>query len=219
MLADSLANFHLSQQEIAWTLIAYSLYLPPIASWTNRYGEKFSFDDLVTKVLVRSLDAESCGGTHLLYSLTVLARADEQRPVLSDSTRRELEDYLRRAVNVVVATQQDNGSWHSAWNYTLLPGGEPRRWSTRDDDASRLVMTGHITEWLLYLPEELQVEGSVVKRAGIWLKDQLLKASLATKEEQFCPYTHATCVLRQISFNISRNDKTGSTSWQRVASK
>src|SRR5207302_3298465 len=64
VLDDSLANFHLGQKELAWTALAYALYLPPVKSWINRYGERFGFDQLVSEMLDRPLDAESCGGTH-----------------------------------------------------------------------------------------------------------------------------------------------------------
>ncbi len=200
VLADSLANFHLDQQELAWTALAYSLYLPPTRSWTNRYGEPFCFDDLASTIVERRLDAESCGGTHLLYSLTVLARVDQQVAVLSAPVRERLWSWLRRAVDVAVATQEPDGTWHSGWSYALLPTIAPEGWSYMDVKANRVIMTGHIVEWMLYLPEALQVRPHTLKQAGRWLKKELLEAPQAQKERHFCPYSHAACVLRQMAF-------------------
>ena len=50
VLRDSIANFHPRQEEIAWTAMAYALYLPPIRAWVNRYGERFTFDDLADEL-------------------------------------------------------------------------------------------------------------------------------------------------------------------------
>jgi hypothetical protein len=61
-------------------------------------------------------------------------------------------------------------------------------------------MTGHLAEWLTYLPEELQADPAIIKRAGLWLKRTVLEATSEAKEANFCPYSHAACVLRQISF-------------------
>jgi len=200
VLADSLANFHLDQEELAWTALAYSLYLRPTRSWTNRYDEAFCFDDLASTVLDRPLDAESCGGTHLLYSLTVLARVDQQTPVLSAAVRERLWKYLQRAVDAAVGTQQPDGSWHSGWNYTSLPKGAPQGWSYKDGGTERIAATGHIAEWMLYLPEALQVRPHTLKQAGCWLKKELSETPLELKEERYCPDSHAACVLRQIAF-------------------
>jgi hypothetical protein len=55
VLCDSVANFHLKQAELNWTALAYILYLPPSRKWVNRYGEQYSFDDVVRNLLHRPL--------------------------------------------------------------------------------------------------------------------------------------------------------------------
>jgi hypothetical protein len=200
VLTDSLANFHLKQKELAWTTLAYALYLPPVQSWSNRYGERYSFDQLVGEMLGRSLEAESCGGTHLLYSLTILARVDQAEPILSDAVRRRLWTTLGNAVRVAVSHQQTDGSWHSGWSYELLPEAAPEGWSFKDEKATRVLLTGHIGEWFLSLPDELRVDPRALEQAGRWLMKELLDASVGLKEAEFCPYTHAARVLHQITF-------------------
>jgi hypothetical protein len=156
VLRDSIANFHLGQEEIAWTAMAYALYLPPIRAWVNRYGERFTFDDLAVELQHRPMDKESCGGTHLLYSLTLLARVDAKATVLSGTARGRVIAHLMQCVDVLERTQQPDGSWPAWWNHELLPGGHPAGLSLADNAVNRLLMTGHLAEWLLYLPEQIR---------------------------------------------------------------
>lgn len=200
VLRDSIANFHRRQEEIAWTAMAYALYLPPIRAWVNRYGERFTFDDLSDELERRPMDKESCGGTHLLYALTLLARVNAEAPVLSEAARARLVAHLGRCVAVVERTQQPDGSWPAWWNHELLPGGHPSGGSIVDDDASRLLMTGHLAEWLLYLPADVPRPRSALARAGDWLRGRMRAASRQDEEGTVCPYSHAVCVLKQVAF-------------------
>jgi hypothetical protein len=204
VLEDSVANFYLKQRELAWTTLAYSLYLPPQKSWTNRFGETFTFDDLASAMMDVRLDEQSCAGTHSLYSLTILARVDRQSPVLSDTVRVRLGNRLERAVAAAVHAQDADGSWHPGWNRDLLPEGVPRFWSPVDDARNRLIATGHLAEWFLYLPAELAPPDRVLIRAAGWIRTKLLAATADDVEQSFCPYTHAACLLRRVAYaNLS----------------
>lgn len=216
VLKDSVANFHLRQEEIAWTAIAYALYLPPIRAWANRYGERFSFDALADELESRPMDEASCGGTHHLYALTLLARVDAEAPILSEAARTRLVAHLGRCVAVVERTQQPDGSWPAWWNHELLPGGHPSGYSIADDEGNRLLMTGHLAEWLLYLPADLARPEAALARAGRWLRDRVLAASRRDEENALCPFSHAVCVLKQVTFVpmevAPRRPATGGTS-------
>jgi hypothetical protein len=200
VLTDSVANFHLGQAELDWTAIAYALYLPPIRAWANRYGERFSFDELANELERRPMDRASCGGTHLLYALTLLARVNAESPVLSEATRARLVAHLARCVTVLERTQQPDGSWPVWWNHELLPEGHPSDLSVTDDDANRLLMTGHLAEWLLYLPADIPLPQPMLTRTGHWLRTRLLAASSRDMQGAFCPFSHAVCVLKQITY-------------------
>jgi hypothetical protein len=201
VLRDSIANYHVGQEELMWTGLAYALYLPPSRGWLNRYGERTSFDDLVTELLRRPLDQSPCAGTHLVYTLTGLARADLQEPVLTKPVRERLWQRLRQALDVALATQEPDGSWALDWNRALLPDAEER---PRATDANtlryRLLTTGHMAEWLLYLPEELAVPESCLRRAGWWLYEQVRVATPDQVRDNFCPYTHAARVVLLLAF-------------------
>jgi len=195
-LRDSIANYHAGQDELMWTGLAYALYLPPIRSWLNRYGERTSFDELVTELLGRPLDRSPCAGTHLVYTLTVLARADQQQPVLTEPVRDRLWQRLRQARDAALATQEPDGSWPLDWNRGLLAKAGGREMGLDVDSlSSRLLTTGHLAEWLLCLPVELAVPDSCLERAGWWLHEQLRAATPELVQDSFCPYTHAARVV------------------------
>lgn len=201
VLRDSIAEFHLWQSEITWTAVAYALYLPPQSEWQNRYGERASFDDIVHELLGRPFDKASCAGAHLLYSMIVMARADAQIPVLSDGTRKRLWDQLENAARALAATQEPDGGWRGDW-YRGVAGVALKGDSFVDptDVHSRLVATGHLTECLLYVPAELQLAKDCLRRAGLWLQSALRAASAEDLKQDFCPYTHAICAVRQMMF-------------------
>ena len=80
-------------------------------------------------------------------------------------------------------------------------GAEPMLSSSRVSSQSRLVVTGHLTEWMTYLPLELQPPADVYKAAVHWLLPQLeLLSQSPTYNDRawFCPWTHAMCALKTL---------------------
>lgn len=188
VIADSLANFDLNQREIEWTAWAYAHYLPPVKSWTNRYHETFGFDDLVERLINSSLPGASCGGAHVLMSLTMIYRADSIRPILSPVVRTRLQELLREAVASAVNEQQPDGHWRLDWNSGLFADKSPRP-TMRDGLPEQLLATGHLAEWLLHIPAELQPPAETYRQAAVWLFQALRSADL-NQRAMFCPVTH-----------------------------
>ena len=191
VLRDSLANFHLAQKELAWTTVAYTSYLPPRKRWENRYGMEFSFDDLATAMMDRPLDQLSCGGTHVFYALTLLLRADRVTPVLSEKTRQRLVEYIQNAVRVACKNQKLEGTWNLDW-WRDRPADDRQLISV----SSQVLITGHMAEWLMYLPEDLLASDYQLRRAGTWLSAHLATATEQTFWEEVCPYTHMIFVVQ-----------------------
>ena len=191
VLRDSLANFHLDQQELAWTTVAYTSYLPPRTRWKNRYGMEFSFDDLATAMMDRPLDQLSCGGTHVYYALTLLLRADRMTPVLTEETRQRLNAYIQNAVNVACRNQKADGTWELDWWRD-----RPTQDSHLTPVSHRVLITGHMAEWLMYLPEDALPSDYEIRRAGTWLSAHLANATEQNFWEEVCPYTHMIFVVQ-----------------------
>lgn len=199
-LNDSVANFHFGQDEIQWTALAYAFYLPPQREWVNKLGERATFDDLVEDLLQLPLSKSSCAGTHVVHTLTVICRVDrEHYPILSKEVHDRLHERVARFAAAVVTTQEQDGSWPIDWHRTLDPPPGDSDWTPGlTDPDTRLLVTGHLAEWLLYLPEEFGVPDDCLERAGHWLFSKLKELDEDEAAARVCPYTHAACVLRTL---------------------
>ncbi len=200
-LTDSLANFHLKQNELQWTAIAYALYVPPRKEWVNKFGERHTFDDLANRLLTDPVENSSCAGTHLGYALTLLYRVDRTfTPILSQGVRERLRQRLERTVAAAIGTQSEDGSWSGEWGRTLYSHSDHTPSANEADMGGRLLVTGHLCEWFLYVPAEFNVPDDCLRRAGLWLRSQLEDfPGDSVPEAAICPYTHAACALRALS--------------------
>lgn len=190
LLDDALAKFDLDQPEVEWSALAFALYLPPRRSWVDRFGTRVTFDELTTRLIALPPKRRACGGTHLLYTLAVIGRVDEQVPILSDRVRGDLKSHLGRAAAALARDQADDGSWGLSWD---RPGD---RTGTATD---RVLATGHSIEWLMMLPAELRPGRDCFQRAAGWLERQLLTCPDEEIAKNYCPYSHAGRVLLLLS--------------------
>jgi hypothetical protein len=200
LLNDAMATFELGQVEIEWSALAFALYLPPQDSWQDQHGTRHTFDELAREMMRRPFHANlPCAGTHLLYSLTALLRADEEAPVLSEPVRAQLREHLRQAVQRVCSAQAADGSWDLLWYEDLVrPAGPPPASVSPPANVPAVLATGHQAEWLIRLPPELLPPEDCLARAARWLHVRLLADPASMLEENYCPYSHAGKVLAEL---------------------
>ena len=193
VIADSVANFHLKQRELAWTAIAYAHYLPPVSRWKNRYGESFSFDDVAKALFSRPVNREPCCGTHNIMAAMTLTRVDDVCPILSAAARQALDTQFRTVVVAILSAQKSDGTWLPNWyDATTLPIDQRKeRPEVFTDPNDLLLATSHLAECLLYSPYEPVPLEPALDRAVPWLKHRLDAASDTEIEANFCPYSHA----------------------------
>ncbi len=216
LLDDAVAEFQIDQ-ELEWTAVALALYLPPARAWTNRFGETTDFDTLAHELMGRPLARASCAGTHTLYALAMIDRADALDPVLSATTRGDLRDLLSQLSAEVAAGQRDDGSFNPYWyrrvdglswyaHYRAMrrsPGsqrGAPELYLEGEADdlvEHKVLVTGHHVEWTLMLPPKMQMPPAVLARAAGFLARALSDASDGELANMFCPFSHASRFLRQ----------------------
>jgi hypothetical protein len=192
-LACTIANFDINAHELCWTAVALSAYLPPSRTWRNKFGEEFSFDDVAQRLLSTPFHSVSCGGTHLLNALSVILYSDEQHTLLSEGMRRKVRVFLFNAKDRLIASQHSDGYWSLAW-YTdrRVSHVRARHWSPNLDDVrSQLLVTGHLAEWMLSLPEEFDVPNETLHAAGRWLLHELSSKSTEEVAMNLCPCVHA----------------------------
>ena len=198
LLNGSLAEFHLDR-ELEWSGMAYALGIAPSERrWRNRFGEEFSFDDLVEVLLKPPGPKTSCGGIHALQAIAMICCVNDESPILSDATRRRAQKLLKRAVLVAASTQQADGSWVPRWNEAIYDGRPAtyQTFSISPDVENRLLLTGHIGDWLTVLPRSIAVDESIFARATPWLLRTLRNQQDGDFWRLFCHDTHAYLYLR-----------------------
>jgi hypothetical protein len=207
ILRDAIASFDLHQGEIEWTAIAYATYLPPYRQWINKFGDRYSFDDLVKELLKRRFDRGSCCGCHVLEGMIVLERTDRQvAHLLSDEVRRQLQTRLREVVATAIAHQACDGSWGPDWHLGLEPPSGNDESPDRQSEELRLLATSHLAHSLMYLSGDRRVPSSVLLRAGKWLHATLERANPAFVRENLCPCCHGAWVVCTLAAQTSRAD-------------
>jgi hypothetical protein len=117
ILQDTIMNFGWDKElEFVGCSLAY--WLPPEKSWSNKFGETFTFDDLMERLLDVPLGKGCCGGTHVPYTVVTLLRVDEQVPILELKTKTKAESWLKYVVGVLEKTQKPDGTWLRDWGET-----------------------------------------------------------------------------------------------------
>lgn len=197
VLGDSIASFELDEGEIEWTAIAYASYLPPRVSWANKFGDQFTFDQLVAELLERDLSQASCCGCHIVDALILLLRIDrEVAPLLAAATRSRAVGRVAQLTRSATASQGGDGSWEPDWHRGLhrpVPGG---RRPSDESVAGRLLATSHVVHWMMTLPLGERPSGPSLRDAIAWIAGTLADVKPDFVAKNYCPCSHGAWVLR-----------------------
>jgi hypothetical protein len=209
ILRDAISSFDLNQGEIEWTVIAYGSYLPPHREWVNKFGERYSFDDLVRELLKRRLDRGSCCGCHILEGMILLERLDRDvAHLLSDDVRHQLNVRLQAILAATISRQASDGSWPGGWYIGLDP---PLSAGPESPDSQslglRLLATSHLAHTLMYLSNDHDMPTKSILRASQWLLGEIKSADPKFVRENFCPCCHAAWVVCTIAGQTTSGDK------------
>lgn len=188
VLEDSLQRCN-PARELDWSVIAYVHYLPPQTSWVNHGGNRTDFDQLADALLKRDHGAGVCFGTHTLYGLTMILRADtEVGPIVSAKTRVAIRERLQVVSAILSETQQPDGCWLANWS--------GRQIETRDSRLDQAIrVTGHQLEWIAFSPIDCRPPHEVVEQAVVFLKDDLFRNLGVAFSKQYSISSHAVRAL------------------------
>jgi hypothetical protein len=125
--------------------------------------------------------------------MALLVRDEHGPPLLSDNVRRQVMDRLRHDVATAMAAQAPEGYWTLDWIR-----GTPPRPGILNTDFWRLVVTGHMLEFMEYLPLQLQPRDAVYRLAATWLEARLKTGGKELSSQDFCPWTHAACAVNNL---------------------
>jgi len=192
LLEASRQSFDFSQ-EPCWTLVAYCTYLPEESQWQNRFGDSCSYESIVQAILALPLDSGPCAGTHKQFALAYYLDSPSSAR-LSQRLRRKCEDYLERSSKLLEQSQLPSGAWTPLWAAGSADSTGPLR-SIHGVDLIRT--TGHQLEWVCVAPSAVRPSMGCVGRALHFLIEALNRADITTIQKEYCPYSHAACVIER----------------------
>lgn len=184
----AMSNFSLDQ-ELDFTPVVFALYLPPQRTWTNKFGETFSFDAMCQRMCERPLGEGNCGGCHRMYSLAMVLAADRQHEILSGVSRRNVRSKLLQALDALRRSQRADGSWDALWF-------DPAKAAPEKDLEGKIMATGHTLEWMAIAPRDIIDDPKMVSRACEALLKLVLAAPRESLRDDYNYYTHAASALK-----------------------
>jgi hypothetical protein len=154
-------------QELEWALVIIGSHYGTDAEWTNAFGEKVRFEDLVRAELDKDLDKASCGGTHLLFGLTWAYHLHQKNGGEPVGVWKEVADRIAAYKRKAREVQNADGTFST--DFFTGRAGVP-------DVNRRINTTGHVLEWLALAmtDEELKepwVQGAANALAMLFLEN------------------------------------------------
>ncbi len=191
VLDDVKANFRM-EGDYLWDVMALAYYQCPESSWKDKFGKKHSFDDVVLALVTQDLSRTPCAGSHVLQSLLLLHNVNTRYRILSPASANHVVTHLRNAVQVLIDTQTEDGFWEPLWLLRMPNAGPPPQLTIENDNA-RILVTGHMLEFLIQVPTTISSEKPRLKNAAAWLlrTQDHLSSFPEWRKEMVCPASHA----------------------------
>ena len=201
VLDDALANFNL-EQELYWVTVAMALYIAPPYEWENKFGHRFTFDDVAGVLLSRPMNHGPCAGTHGLQTLCVLLQVDDKHGIFTKpDTRDRITSYIRAASASLETAQEADGSWKVQW---AANGTSKQKGVALTAPANQAIwITGHHLEWQALAPAELRVSRARIVRAAQYVVAGTYAIDQEVIRQNMCAYSHGLRAIQLMCFEGS----------------
>jgi hypothetical protein len=146
-----------TNQELSWAILLLGQYLGTDISWTNGFGEKLHFEDLVRHELNASVEQAPCGGTHQLFGLSWVYHLHLQKGGLREGVWQGIADKTVQYRDLARKYQNSDGSFST--DFFRGPGDAA-------DKQLRINTTGHTLEWLALALSDAELKEEWVQRAA-----------------------------------------------------
>lgn len=166
--------------ELTFTLIGLSNYLPTDTRWRTSDGQVWDFERLLREEMAQPVVGAACGGTHRLmgFSYALQQRRREGLPMTGQWAR--AEKYVNDFVSYAWQLQNRDGSFSTDWFEGQADNGDVDR---------KLQTSGHILEWLLFTMSDEELADERVTRAVTFVANTLISGR--NRELQVGPKGHA----------------------------
>lgn len=183
-------------EELTFTLIGLSHYLPTDTKWRAADGQMWDFQRLLSEEMSQPVVGAACGGTHRLMGLSyaLKQRKLEGLPLTGQWAR--AETYLQDFQTYAWQLQNRDGSFSTDWFEGRADNGDLDR---------KIQTTGHIFEWLLFIAEDDSLQDERVTRSVSFLASQLINER--TREWQVGPKGHALRALSLYHRRVFDSDR------------
>lgn len=154
-----------TDEELTWSLWSLSHYLGPDATWTNKDGESWSVEYLVSRVTQAPTARGACGGTHGLFALAFarnkyLASGRRLRGVWLQA-----DMHIKQYVETARVFQNQDGSFSTQYF-------QGRGYSNQFE--KRLSASGHVLEFLMMAITDRQLKQDWVRKGVASVADELI---------------------------------------------
>jgi hypothetical protein len=184
-----------SGQELTFTLIGLSHYMPTDSQWRSADGQLWNFERLIREELAQPIVGAACGGTHRLmgFSYALKQRRLEGLPINGQWARAEI--FINDFVQYAWQLQNRDGSFSTDWFEGPADNGNLDR---------KIQTSGHILEWLVFNASEDELQDERVIRGITFLTNAM--GSNLSNDWEVGPKGHA---LRALSLYHRRMFSSG----------
>jgi hypothetical protein len=126
-------------QELSWTIVIVGQYLGQDITWTNKYGEKLTYEDMIRYELDASVEQAACGGTHRLFGLTWAYHQHLMNGGETVGVWKEIAEKTAKYRDLAKKFQNPDGTLST--NHFRGAGNAPEK-------ATIISTAGHMVEWL-----------------------------------------------------------------------
>jgi hypothetical protein len=190
LLRSSMRRYHAHQFEYEWSTISYARYLFPVESFENKFGERFTTQQIMAELVNLPANLGACNGTHRIEALVVLNRADDAVGGLSPREKQFALQRMAQLSSILAASQSPDGYWTRQWSR-----GAKAQQDQLHDLYEGILVTGHHLEWLALAPEEVLPPRETIVRASQWLVRAMLEEDAENLYRHYGPCTHAARAL------------------------
>jgi hypothetical protein len=153
-------------QELSWAIIIIGQYYGTDVEWTNTFGEKLNYRDVVRYEVDASIDQAACGGTHRLFGMTWAYHLHLKNGGKTEGVWRDVAAKIDTYKALARDQQAPDGACST--DYFKGKGKSP-------DPQLRISTSGHTVEWLALAMTDEELRSPWMQNAVNALAMQILE--------------------------------------------